>query len=118
MQSRIYLYYQKKMYLFIKYLLKSMRLNYSELLLREAIVLDVRTQQEFLLGHIDPSVNIPLSDLPDFINELKEKKKPIITCCLSGSRSERALTVLKNAEIEAYNGGSWRAVQIGIMSLK
>jgi 3-mercaptopyruvate sulfurtransferase SseA len=44
------------------------------------LVIDVRTAQEFSgqLGHIPGAVNIPIAELPDRIQELKNTKVPIL----------------------------------------
>ena len=45
------------------------------------------------------------------VNDLKKKGKPVITCCASGMRSSSAASILKQAGVEAYNGGSWGGLQ-------
>jgi phage shock protein E len=35
----------------------------------------------------------------------------VITCCASGMRSGSATAILKQAGVEAYNGGSWMSLQ-------
>jgi len=67
-------------------------------------------------GHIEGAVNIPLDRLSASIHEVKRLKKPIITCCLSGARSEAALTVLSQAGLEAHNGGPWQSLERIIQS--
>ena len=86
-------------------------INYAELIKRKAVVIDVRTPQEFKNGHVKNSINIPLYDIGKSINKIKQKNKPIITCCRSGARSGNAAATLKSAGIEVYNGGSWNSVQ-------
>jgi phage shock protein E len=72
-----------------------------------AIVVDVRTPAEYKGGHIRGSVNMPLDSLRGRVSELKKKGKPVITCCRSGARSGMAVSILKAAGIECYNGGAW-----------
>ncbi len=62
----------------------------KEMLDKGALIIDVRTPEEYASGHIKESVNIPLNRIPDKVNELKRKNKPIITCCRSGARSGMA----------------------------
>jgi rhodanese-related sulfurtransferase len=76
-----------------------------------AIILDVRTLSEFNSGHIEGAIHIPLDQLPKRIAELKQKNKPVITCCASGVRSGTAKGILTSAGIEAYNGGGWQTLQ-------
>jgi rhodanese-related sulfurtransferase len=81
--------------------------DYRALLDRGAIVIDVRTPEEFKSGHVVNSTNYPLAELNSRIAELKKKRKPIIAICRSGARSSAAASMLKNAGMEAYNGGGW-----------
>ncbi|MBX7182957.1 MAG: rhodanese-like domain-containing protein [Bacteroidia bacterium] len=85
--------------------------NYQELMQQGAIILDVRTKNEFQSGHIRGSVNIPVQVLGNNLSKLK-KDKPIITCCASGMRSASAKSILtSNGFKEVYNGGSWASLQ-------
>ncbi len=81
----------------------------EELLKSEATIVDVRTPAEFMGGHVAGSINIPLNELPDHLNELKAMKN-IILCCASGMRSMNAAGFLKQNGIECINGGSWMDV--------
>lgn len=76
-----------------------------------AVIVDVRTAGEFSGGHIKGAINIPVDSIRSKINDLKKKGKPVITCCASGMRSGSATSILKDAGIEAYNGGSWISLQ-------
>lgn len=76
-----------------------------------ALILDVRTEEEFKTGSVAGAKNIPLGDLGKNIDDLKKLKKPIVTCCASGSRSDAAVRQLQSYRIEAYNGGSWQKVK-------
>ena len=76
-----------------------------------AIIVDVRTPGEFAQGHAKGSINIPLNEIQNHVNDLKNKNKVIITCCRSGGRAGSATKFLRNAGIETYNAGSWNAVQ-------
>ena len=92
----------------IKNILGIKTIDYAQLVRDGAIVFDVRTTAEFGGGHIRGSVNIPLHKLPQHLQKLKDKEKPVITCCASGSRSKEALGVLKyNGFTNVYDGGSW-----------
>lgn len=75
-----------------------------------ALIIDVRTREEFKNGHHPISINIPLSDLSGKISDLKAKQKTIIACCQSGSRSSMAVSLLRKNGIDAYNAGSWRQI--------
>lgn len=75
-------------------------------ILNKASVVDVRTPGEYLDGHYPGAVNIPLNELNERLDELREMKMPIVAYCRSGARSEMAVSVLKqNGFNEVYNGG-------------
>ncbi|MDD4739704.1 MAG: rhodanese-like domain-containing protein [Bacteroidales bacterium] len=84
------------------------QVDFGELIKNGAILLDVRTKQEYAQGHIEGSMNISVDMLPQSLNKLKNKDKTIITCCASGMRSGSAKKFLSsNGYSEVYNGGSW-----------
>jgi phage shock protein E len=85
--------------------------DFKALQAQGAVIIDVRTPGEFSGGHIHGSINIPVDSIRSKINDLKKKGKPVITCCASGMRSGSATSILKDAGIEAYNGGSWISLQ-------
>ena len=72
-----------------------------------AVVIDVRTEQEFAEGHVQGAKNIPLNTIGFHIDEIKKIGKPIITCCRSGARSGSAASILKQNGIDTINGGPW-----------
>ena len=78
---------------------------------RDAVVLDVRTEAEYLEGHLENSLHIVLDELEYEIDELKALQKPIITCCRSGARSEIAKDLLKDNGVDVINGGPWQNVE-------
>ncbi len=71
-----------------------------------ALLIDVRTKEEFRSGHVEGAVNIPLDVLSGKASKLK-KDVPIVTVCQSGMRSSTATSILRNKGFEAYNGGCW-----------
>ena len=75
-----------------------------------ALILDVRTKEEFKTGHIDGSINIPLMDLGHHLKELKRNEYPVVTVCLTGARSGMACDILKKNQVIAYDGGGWAAL--------
>lgn len=70
-------------------------------------LVDVRTPAEFMGGHVVGSINIPLQELEDRLEEFKSMESPIILCCLSGGRSGQAAGYLKHLGLDAHNAGSW-----------
>lgn len=73
-------------------------------------VLDVRTRQEFMGGHVAGSTNIPLNELPTRMDEVKALAQPILLCCASGMRSGQAEMLLRAQGIDCENGGGWMQV--------
>lgn len=61
-----------------------------------AVLIDVRTEDEYKGGHIEGSINIPLQKISDVQNRIKEQNTPIFVHCLSGGRSAKAASVLKS----------------------
>jgi phage shock protein E len=70
-------------------------------------IVDVRTYIEFMGGNVVDSINIPLNEIPERVEELKKLKAPLVLCCVSGNRSGQAQNFLSELGIECYNGGSW-----------
>ena len=60
-----------------------------------AILLDVRTPQEYAEGHIPESRNIPLQNIDKAEEIVDNKDTPLFVHCLSGGRSRQAAAVLK-----------------------
>lgn len=85
--------------------------NFKALVEAGALIVDVRTPQEYDAGHIKTSKNIPLQTIQKSIPELKKSGKVVITVCRSGSRSGMAKSILKSAGIETYNGGPWNVLR-------
>jgi rhodanese-related sulfurtransferase len=82
-------------------------INLEEIIANGAIIIDVRTADEFKNGHAKGSLNIPLDDIKKEISWLL-KDVPTIVCCASGGRSEIAKKILEaNGFEKVYNGGSW-----------
>lgn len=81
--------------------------NLEKIIENGALVVDVRTVEEYEQGHIPGSLNIPL----DKINKAMEwlqKDIPVVLVCASGSRSGQAKMILEaNGFEKVYNGGSW-----------
>ena len=76
-----------------------------------ALVIDVRTPQEFQSGHIKNAINIPYEVIGFKIKEITDKKdQEILLYCRSGRRSGIALTTLnKLGYTHAQNVGGYEA---------
>ena len=93
---------------FVRSLFK--KTDYRALMDRGAVIIDVRSKEEFQDGHIEKSQNIPLDSLGSHIPRLKKLNVPVVACCVSGMRSGIAKNTLKKHGIEAYNGGGWASL--------
>jgi len=82
---------------------------------QDAVIVDVREDNEYASGHIINSIHIPMGYLKDRMKDLeKYKSKPVIVGCKTGQRSGHACATLKKAGFEqVYNlsGGvtAWKA---------
>lgn len=60
-----------------------------------AMLLDVRTSQEYAQGHIPGSVNLPLQSIDSAEKLIDNKNISIYVYCQSGARSARASAALR-----------------------
>jgi len=61
-----------------------------------ALVIDVRSPQEYAGGHFSTAINIPYNRVQERLGELgKDKKRPIVLYCYAGSRSAAAERTLR-----------------------
>lgn len=80
-----------------------------------ALVIDVRTADEFNDGHLPSAINVPLDRLETILpSKVKDKNRVLLLHCASGARSgiaQRKLTVLGYPNV--FNLGSYmRARQL------
>ena len=66
----------------------------------KAILIDVRFKEEYETWHINPSINIPLNELPFRLEEIKQGKL-IITACPHSERAAMAMAYLRSKGIYA-----------------
>jgi len=67
----------------------------------ETVIIDVREPDEFVTGHIENAINMPLSSLPTQLEKLAAyKKTPVLIACKSGSRASSAGKTLTKAGFE------------------
>ncbi len=59
-----------------------------------ALLLDVRSPEEYAQGHIPGSVNLPLAAIADARERIPNKDTPLFVYCLSGARSRAAASAL------------------------
>ena len=72
---------------------------------QNAVIIDVRENDEWNAGHIDNAIHIPLNDIQNRLKELaKYQNQPVITQCRSGTRSAKAADILaKSGFINVHN---------------
>ncbi|MEY4290055.1 MAG: hypothetical protein RLZZ30_2143 [Bacteroidota bacterium] len=73
-------------------------------------IIDVRTHAEFAGGHVAGSINIPLQEIGNRIEEVQAMPQPILFCCASGMRSGQATQYFKSIGVDCENGGGWMEV--------
>ena len=59
-----------------------------------AVLLDVRTPEEYSEGHISESKNVPLQALDNVRSVVENKDTELFVYCYSGARSRQAATML------------------------
>lgn len=67
-----------------------------------AVLLDVRTGEEYRMGHIPGFVNIPVDELRERLEEL-DRSKPVYAICQSGLRSYIACRILEGRGFTCCN---------------
>ena len=65
-------------------------------------VVDVRDDEEYLADHIPGSIQIPLMELRDRLEEIP-RDKPIAVCCYTGQRSYYATRILRQRGVACKN---------------
>ena len=60
-----------------------------------AVLLDVRTPEEYRDGHISGSKNVPLQSLDKVTDFVNHQDTPLFVYCHSGARSSRAASALR-----------------------
>lgn len=60
-----------------------------------AVLLDVRTADEYRAGHVPGSINIDVAEISKAPSVISDKQTPLFVYCLSGGRSGMAVDALK-----------------------
>ncbi len=90
--------YRHKENITIKEMLEILKTNSN------AVLLDVRSSQEYIEGHIRGSINIPVYDIEKQAKNKLNKDSIIIVYCSAGIRSKRAIQILEKLGYEnLYN---------------
>lgn len=74
-----------------------------------ALIVDVRTAEEFAAGHLKDAINIPFQSIETGLEKLHiGKDRSIVVYCRSGRRSGVANdTLIKEGYSNTYNGGGY-----------
>jgi phage shock protein E len=78
-----------------------------------ALLIDVRSPEEYGEGHIDGSVNIPHTEIDQLVKLIGEDhSRPVVVYCRSGNRSGRTQTALqKMGYTGVFNGTGYEALK-------
>ena len=75
----------------------------------DAVILDVREDDEWVAGHVEGATHVPLGEVPQRLGELPDAD-PLYVICRSGNRSGRAVAWLGQQGVEGVNvAGGMRA---------
>ena len=79
------------------------KINYSQLKnilnTEEAVLIDIRSEQEYKEGHLKSAINIPFYDFTNSITKkITDKNSCIIIYCQSGIKSSRVIKELKKLD--------------------
>jgi phage shock protein E len=78
-----------------------------------AVVLDVRTPDEFAIGHLPRATNLPVQEVTQRIAEIDklvggDRTKPVVVYCAAGARAAKAKQQLEAAGYtRVINGGGF-----------
>ncbi len=81
-------------------------------------IVDVRSADEFRMGHVRGSINIPLQEVSTRVAEFKKLEAPLVLCCASGNRSGIATIMLQREGVNCTNGGGWMDVEYQLNMVK
>lgn len=62
---------------------------------RNAVLLDVRSKDEYRSGHVPGSENIDVDDIDEISSLVSDRATSLFVYCLSGARSGKAVSALK-----------------------
>ncbi len=101
------------MFTFLKKLFGFATTNKDEIikaLAEGAILVDVRTIEEFKHGSPKGAINIPLNNITANLEKFKSASS-VVVFCASGNRSRTAKMLLEQNKIKnVINGGTWRDI--------
>ena len=69
----------------------------------DAVIVDVREDDEWVAGHAPNAIHIPLGELPSRLDELPETDDTVPVVCRRGGRSARAVMWLVQQGFDVAN---------------
>ncbi|ASK53632.1 rhodanese-like domain-containing protein [Vibrio tarriae] len=76
-----------------------------------ALLVDVRTTEEYAQGHLDNALNWPLSEVETAFQSIA-KDRPIVVYCRSGNRSGMAQKhLIGQGYTQVHNGGGYEEIR-------
>jgi rhodanese-related sulfurtransferase len=89
---------------------------------RNAVVIDLRSADDFAKGHLPAARQIELAELGAKVGQLvKNKSNPVLLVCQTGQQSHKALRLVKDAgfaEVHVLDGGVNAWQQAGMPVVK
>ena len=76
----------------------------------EYIIVDVRTKEEYDVGHLVEAINIPYDQIDE--NADLDKNKVILVYCKSGNRSGIAFNILNGLGYTVYDLGAFNEIDL------
>ena len=78
-----------------------------------ALLIDVRSNEEFAAGHIEGALNIPFEKTAALMSAIgTDKQRPVVVYCRSGNRSGKAMAELqKNGYTQLFNATGYEALK-------
>lgn len=90
---------------------KNISLDYKKLMQEnEYVIIDVRTKEEYDLGHLKDAINIPYDEINENVD--LDKGKLIFVYCKSGNRSRKAYENLIELGYEVYDLGAFTKIDL------
>ncbi|MBB3256208.1 rhodanese-related sulfurtransferase [Paraburkholderia bannensis] len=89
---------------------------------RNAVVIDVRSADEFARGHLPAARHLPFGELQGKVAQfVKNKSNPVLLVCQTGQQSHKAASLVKEAgfaEVHVLDGGVNAWQQAGMPVVK
>ena len=68
-----------------------------------SVLVDVRSPQEFAAGHLAGALNVPVDEVKQRTEELRQIDHPLVIYCSAGVRCHKAAEILRRAGIEVVH---------------